>query len=185
MISPKSFLVVVALVASLSNGRSDEPKFATGENIKLQVTSTAFLEGQAVPQKYTCLANNISPPLAWTPPPSGTKSIALICEDVDAPGGTFTHWMMYEMPPAEIVLAENIAKVETLDDGRKQGKNSFGKTGYSGPCPPQGKPHRYYFKVYALDIQLDLPGGAAKKDLVAAMDKHVIAEGQLMGTFGR
>jgi Raf kinase inhibitor-like YbhB/YbcL family protein len=167
------------------SGCSGEPKSAPGGEIKLQVSSPAFSEGQPIPQKYTCDGNNISPPLAWTQPPADTKSMALIVEDVDAPGGVFTHWILYNLPAKEIALAENIARTATLNDGGKQGKNSFGKIGYSGPCPPPGKPHRYYFKIYALDVALKLLPAVSREDLLAAMNNHVVAEGQLMGTYGR
>src|SRR5260221_9747546 len=133
MIAQRSFLFVTMLGGLLA-GCSDEPKSANEKNMTLQITSTVFSEVQTIPQKYTCSGSDISPPLAWTQPPPGTKSIALICEDPDAPGGTFTHWVMYNMPSTDVVLSENIAGTEILDDGRKQGKNSFGKIGYSGPC---------------------------------------------------
>jgi len=175
-------MVVGSLFAT---GCSNEPKSANEKNMTLQITSIAFSEGQTIPQKYSCAGSDISPPLAWTQPPPGTKSIALVCEDPDAPGGTFTHWVMYNMPSTEVVLSENMARTEILDDGRRQGKNSFGKIGYSGPCPPPGKPHRYFFEVYALDTPLNLPPGTMKKNLVEAMNNHVLAKGQLTGTFGR
>lgn len=168
------------------SGCSNEPNSSTDNgNVKLQVGSDAFSNGQTIPEKYTCSGEDVSPPLTWSPPPAGTKSIAVIVEDVDAPGGTFTHWLLYNLPRIETVLAENIAKVEILDDGRKQGVNDFGKIGYSGPCPPPGKLHRYYFKIFALDTPLNLPPGATAKDLLAAINHHVLGEGELMGTFGR
>ena len=180
-----NFLFTTVLGGLLFAGCSDEPKSANEKNTKLQVTSTAFSEGQTIPQKYTCSGDDISPPLAWTQPPSGSKSIALVVEDVDAPGGTFTHWALFNLSPDMVALGENISKTETLQSGAKQGANDFKKTGYSGPCPPPGKPHRYYFKIYALDTPLNLPPNATGKDLIAAMNDHVIAEGQLMGLFGR
>lgn len=181
MLASSNYLFALALGSLFFAGCSDEPKSANEKNMKLQVTSTAFSEGQAIPQKYTCSGDDISPPLAWTQPPAGAKSIALMVEDVDAPGGTFTHWVLFNLPPDMVALGENIAKTETLSSGARQGANDFKKTGYSGPCPPPGKPHRYYFKIYALDTQLDLPPNTTGKNLAAAMNDHVIAEGQLMG----
>jgi Raf kinase inhibitor-like YbhB/YbcL family protein len=181
MITLRSFLFITMLGGLLA-GCSNEPKSANEKNMILQITSIAFSESQTIPQKYTCSGSDISPPLSWTQPPPGTKSIALICDDPDAPGGTWVHWVVYNLPPDTVALGEN---VETLPNGAKQGINDFKKSGYNGPCPPPGNPHRYFFKIYALDTQLNLPSGAMKKDLVAAMNNHVLAEGQLMGTFGR
>ena len=151
----------------------------------LQVTSTAFSQGQPIPETYTCAGEDISPPLAWTSPPAGTKSLALICDDPDAPRGTWVHWVIYNLPANETALAEKTPKSGTLPQGVKQGVNSFKRSGYDGPCPPPGKPHRYYFKLYALDKMLDLKAGANKSELLQAMNGHVLSEGQLMGTFQR
>ena len=151
--------------------------------MKIQVTSTAFAQGQPIPQKYTGQGDDVSPPLQWTGTPPNTKSLALICDDPDAPMGTFTHWVLYNIPSASAVLTENVPKMETLDDGRKQGKNSFGNIGYNGPMPPPGKPHHYYFKLYALDTTLNLDPGENRADLLDAMKGHIIAEGELMGTY--
>jgi Raf kinase inhibitor-like YbhB/YbcL family protein len=176
---------VSLLCCFVTAGCSQEPKSATGDTVKIQLTSTAFADGQPIPAKYTGDGRNVSPPLAWTNIPPGAKSFALIADDPDAPSGDWTHWVMYNMPSIEVVLSENIAKTETLDDGRKQGKNSFGNIGYDGPAPPRGKAHRYFFKLFALDAMLDLKSGATKADLLKAMDGHVLGEGRLMGTFQR
>ena len=153
--------------------------------MKFSLTSTAFNEGQSIPAKYTGDGVDTSPPLAWTDPPSGTVSLALICEDPDAPVGTWTHWVLFNMPANLRKLDEGVSKEETLADGSRQGKNDFKKIGYGGPAPPKGKPHRYYFKLYALDAKLDLPAGSSRKQLIAAMQGHILGEGQLMGTYQR
>jgi Raf kinase inhibitor-like YbhB/YbcL family protein len=153
--------------------------------MKLDVTCTAFREGENVPRQYTADGKNISPPLQWGEPPEGTQSIALICDDPDAPRGTWVHWVLYNLPGDSRGLPEGVPGRDSLDGSSVQGKNDFGKVGYGGPSPPRGKPHRYYFKVYALDAALGLEPGATKADLVAAMQGHVLAEGQLMGQYGR
>ena len=156
--------------------------------MNLQITSTAFSEGQPIPAKYTCEGSDISPPLQWIPQggtPANTKSFALIADDPDAPMGTWVHWVLYDLPATATEFAENTPKSPQLPGGAKQGLNSGSRSGYSGPCPPPGKPHRYFFKLYALDTMLDLKPGATKKDLLKAMEGHVLAEGQLMGTYQR
>jgi hypothetical protein len=158
---------------------------AGGELMALEIKSPAFGEGKAIPAKYTCKGDDISPPLGWSDVPEGTKSMALICDDPDAPMGTWVHWVVYNIPPGTGGLKEGIPEQETLPDGTMQGITDFGKIGYGGPCPPPGGPHRYYFKLYALDSGPDLKPGATKKDLLGAMEGHVLEETQLMGTFKR
>jgi Raf kinase inhibitor-like YbhB/YbcL family protein len=153
--------------------------------MSIQITSTAFTEGRPIPDKYTCAGSNVSPPLQWTHAPAGAKSFALIAEDPDAPMGTWVHWVIYNLPSATTALAENTPPAPELPDGSKQGINDFRETGYGGPCPPPGKPHRYFFKIYALDAMLNLKSGATKEELVKAMDGHVLAEGRLTGTYQR
>ena len=150
------------------------------------LTSTAFSDGAAIPAQYTCDGVDVSPPLAWSGPPPGTRSFALIADDPDAPVGTWVHWVLYNLPAAVSELPENIAKVESLDlGGARQGRNDFRRPGYGGPCPPPGPAHRYFFKLYALDAPLQLKPGGQKKDLEAAMEGHVLGSAQLMGTYGR
>jgi Raf kinase inhibitor-like YbhB/YbcL family protein len=150
----------------------------------IKVTSPAFDEGQHIPAKYTCEGEDVSPPLRWGNVPTDTRNIAIICDDPDAPGGTFTHWVLYGLPGTARELPEGIATQETLSFGSKQGASDFpGRVGYGGPCPPAGKTHHYYFHVYALDAALTLRPGATKEDLLSAMTGHVLAEGQLMGTY--
>ena len=163
--------------------RDNDPGKAAG--MKIQLTSTAFAEGQPIPRRQAVDAENLSPALQWSGLPTAAKSLALICDDPDAPMATWVHWVLYDLPPSTPGLAEGVAKSLELPDGSRQGVNDFGRIGYDGPGPPPGKPHRYYFKLYALDTKLDLKSGLKKSDLVNAMDKHVLAEGRLMGTFQR
>jgi len=123
--------------------------------------------------------------LRWSEPPSGTKSFALICDDPDAPRGTWVHWVLFNLPAQLRELQEGSPTTETLGNGAKQGKNDFGNVGYGGPAPPKGKPHRYSFKLYALDANVDLTPGATKAQLTNAMKGHILAEGQLAGNYGR
>jgi len=151
----------------------------------IQLTSTAFTHNSPIPTKYTCDGEDASPPLKWTGVPEETKSIALICDDPDAPMKTWVHWVFYGIPPDVTELDEGIPKKAALDDGSIQGITDFGRSGYGGPCPPRGKPHRYFFKIYALDIMPDIGLGAKKKDLEKAMKEHILAEGELVGTYQR
>jgi len=148
------------------------------------VTSTAFKDGEMMPKRYTLDGENFSPPLAWTGVPAGTKSLALICDDPDAPRGTWVHWVIFNLPAGLTELPEQVPRSRTLNNGACQGTNDFGKIGYDGPAPPSGT-HRYYFKIYALDKLLDLKPGATKADVLKAMQGHVLAEGQLMGKYRR
>ena len=148
------------------------------------IKTTAFSEGGSIPKKHTCDGADLSPALAWASAPAGTKSLALIADDPDAPVGTWTHWIAWNIPP-EGALPEGIAKVENLGDGTRQGKNDFKRIGYGGPCPPPGKPHRYFFKLYALDDKLDLKPGASRNELERAMQGHVQSQTELMGKYGR
>jgi Raf kinase inhibitor-like YbhB/YbcL family protein len=151
----------------------------------MNITSTAFAEGKPIPENYTCEGKDVSPPLKWTGAPTNTVSFALIADDPDAPGNTWVHWVLYDLPPTTTELAENVEKAQYLSNGAKQGINDFRKLGYGGPCPPPGKPHRYHFKLYALGKKLDLKPGASKSDVLKAMQGNVLAEGQLMGTYQR
>jgi Raf kinase inhibitor-like YbhB/YbcL family protein len=151
----------------------------------LELTSTAFGEGEPIPEQYTGDGRNASPPLQWQDPPAGTHNLALICEDPDAPRGTFTHWVAFNLPADSRGLGEGVPAETTLPDGTAQGVNDFGKVGYGGPKPPPGKPHRYVFTLYALDGPLDLRPGATRSQLLAAMKGHVLGEARLTGTYGR
>jgi Raf kinase inhibitor-like YbhB/YbcL family protein len=167
-------------------GGADQPN--PPKVMNLQITSTAFSEGQPIPAKYSCEGSDASPPLKWitqSGTPGTIKSFALIMDDPDAPVGTWVHWVLYDLPPNTTGLPEDVAKTQFIAGNAKQGLNSWPRPGYGGPCPPPGKPHRYFFKLYALDTMLDLKPGATKKDLLKAMEGHVLAEGQLMGTYQR
>jgi Raf kinase inhibitor-like YbhB/YbcL family protein len=146
--------------------------------------STAFAEGEAIPTKYSCDGEDISPPLEWEDAPENTRSFALICDDPDAPGMTFVHWVLFNVPDSATSLPEGVKTDRELSDGSRQGTNNFNNIGFGGPCPPGGT-HRYFFKLYALDTTLDLEAGISKDDLLSAMEGHILAETQLMGTYAR
>ena len=148
------------------------------------LTSAAFREGGMIPPAHTCDGRDASPPLAWTGSPPGTNSFALISDDPDAPGQTWVHWVVYNLPPSARQLPEAFPPDEERPDGMRQGMTDFGRVGYGGPCPPGGT-HRYFFTLYALDAMLSLPPGATKPQLEAAMKGHLLAEAQLMGTYRR
>ncbi len=148
------------------------------------ITSAAFREGGMVPAKYTCDGQDISPPLEWKDAPAGTGSLALICDDPDAPGGMWVHWVAYAIPPEVTKLDENVKPDRECRNGVRQGSNDWLRIGYGGPCPPGGS-HRYYFKLYALDAMLDLKPGATKAQLLKAMEGHILAEAHLMGKYTR
>ncbi len=149
-----------------------------------ELTSTAFAAGQPIPRQYTCDGENVSPPLQWSDPPQGTQSLALNCDDPDAPAGTWVHWVLYNLPAKTRTLAEAIPATADLPDGSRHGKNGWGRLGYGGPCPPSGT-HRYFFKLYALDTVLGLASGADKNQLLQAMQGHILAQTELMGTYKR
>ena len=151
--------------------------------MQIRMTST-FTEGSMIPKKYTCDGSNVSPPMRWDSVPDGTESIAIICEDPDAPSGTWMHWILFNLPAECRELAENIPDDETLHDSTRQGINDFGSIGYSGPCPPWGI-HRYFFKIFALDCTLDIVHLVDKDILNLAMGDHILATGQLMGRYQR
>jgi len=149
----------------------------------LTVTSSAFASGAGIPKAYTCKGNDISPALAWSGAPAHAVSFAVIMDDPDAPAGTWVHWVAWNIPASAHSLSQDVPKRDQLSDGGRQGRNSFGKVGYNGPCPPAGQTHRYFFRVYALDAKLDLAAGADRSQLEAAMQGHVLAQGEYMGTF--
>ena len=156
-----------------------------GGTMTFALTTTAFSVGGDIPKKYTCDGADLSPTLSWTDMPAGTQSLALIADDPDAPAGTWTHWVIWNIPAKLTGLAENVLKTEALADGTRQGRNDFRRIGYGGPCPPAGKPHRYFFKLYALDGKLDLRAGANRGELERAMSGHVLAQAEVMGKYGR
>jgi len=151
----------------------------------LQVTSSAFNEGSPIPRQYTCDGEDLSPPLAWKGVPANTHSLVLIADDPDAPVGTWVHWVLYDIPGSLSNLPQGISKTPTVPGFGTQGTNTSRKGYYNGPCPPRGIPHRYFFKLYALDTSLNLKPGANAADVEKAMRGHILAQGQLMGTYGR
>jgi Raf kinase inhibitor-like YbhB/YbcL family protein len=155
-----------------------------GEKMSIKVTSTAFPEGGMIPKQYTCDGRNISPPLAWDSVPGNAKTLALTADDPDAPGRTWVHWVVFNLPASAKNLPENVLPQEMITGGGKQGTNDFRKIGYGGPCPPSGT-HRYYFKVYALDKELGLDSRTTKDQVLKAMEGHILAQGELMGRYRR
>jgi Raf kinase inhibitor-like YbhB/YbcL family protein len=151
---------------------------------ELEVTSPAFLNGEKIPAKYTCDDQNVSPPFQWKGLPEGVQSIALIAEDPDAPGKTWVHWVLYNLPPTISDVPENIPPLKQLPACGWHGTNDFGSMGYSGPCPPSGS-HRYHFKLYALDTILNLEPGASKAQVLKAAQGHILAEAQVTGVYQR
>ena len=152
--------------------------------MEMKLTSSAFKDGGMIPLKHTCDGQDVSPALEWSSVPEGTQSIAVICDDPDAPGGTFVHWVLYNLPAETQGLSQGASAGGTLPAGARHGINDFGETGYNGPSPPFGI-HRYFFRVYALDTPVNLRPGAGKADLLQAMKGHLVAEGQLMGKYKR
>lgn len=158
------------------------PETNGADRMMIKLSSSAFQDGDMIPALYTCDGSNVSPPLAWTNVPDKTKTLALVCDDPDAPNKTWVHWVIYNLPANTKELAANISTDATLTNGARQGTNDFKKIGYGGPCPPSGT-HRYYFKIYALNAELNLSPGASKDDLLKAMYGHIIDQGQLMGRY--
>ena len=180
------WIAVMAFILIAPCGLMDrcEAKKKVGKKMEIKVTSTAFQPGGMVPKQYTCDGPDFSPPLAFSGVPAGAKSVALVCDDPDAPHGTWVHWVLYNLPANTRELPEHQPTQATLPSGARQGKNDFGNFGYGGPCPPSGT-HRYFFKVYALNAELDLQPGATKAQLVKAMNGHVLAHGELIGKYKR
>ena len=184
------FAVITTSCASSATTTSKSP--ATNETplteatMSLEVTSDAFANGQSIPAKYSCVGKNISPALAWNEPPAGTQSFALIVDDPDAPMGTWVHWVLFNIPADTRDLQEDLPVTGKNADPNAiyVGKNSSGKTRYDGPCPPSGT-HRYYFKLYALDTTLNLLPGATKDEVLKEMEGHILAQGEVMGTFSK
>ncbi len=149
---------------------------------KFTLTSSEFKEGDSLPQKYTCDGRDISPPLDWFHPPEGTAAFTLTCEDIDVPSGTFDHWVMWNIPLESSGILEDVPPADHLPHDTKQGQNSFGKLGYNGPCPA-GDEHRYVFTVYALDNMLQIAPGSIKRQVIKAMDGHILARATLTVTY--
>jgi len=184
MVRKRAFSLLSVALFFLNYAILGEVEARGEEHREISMRSAAFEEGGMIPKKYTCDGANVSPPLAWDNVPEATKSLALISDDPDAPAGTWVHWVIYNLPPNLRELPENIPGQKTLENGSLQGTNDFRKIGYGGPCPPSGT-HRYYFKLYALDTVLGCDPGMTKAELLKAMEDHLIARGQLLGTYKR
>ncbi len=176
----KTLYLLLVVLVFLFNQAGAQMK---GGNI-MKIKSTAFEHEEMIPEMYTCDGADVSPPLEWSSVPEGTKSFALICDDPDAPMGTWVHWVVYDLPANITKLPENIPPERTLADGGTQGMTDFRRIGYGGPCPPGGT-HRYFFKLYALDTKVDLDPGATKDQLLEAMQGHILSEAELMGKYRR
>jgi Raf kinase inhibitor-like YbhB/YbcL family protein len=157
----------------------------TSTEAQLQLTSPDFRHGESIPRPHSCEGENLSPGLTWSGVPLERRSFALICEDPDAPRGTYVHWVLYNLSGETVELSRGIPTVPELPSGACQGRNDSGEIGYTGPCPPPGKPHRYYFRLYALDIMLSLPYGVSRGELERAMADHIVGQGTLMGVYQR
>jgi Raf kinase inhibitor-like YbhB/YbcL family protein len=184
--------LILVGVAGLSNGllnscaAADEVAVkGDGANYKWELTSKSFKDGQKIPALHTADGKDLSPELSWSEPPKHSKSQALICDDPDAPAGTWVHWVIYNIPASERQLLAAVPVEKTLNNGTMQGTNSFDNLGYNGPSPPAGKLHHYLFKLYALDAPVALKPGAKKDDLLKAMKDHVLAETKLVGVYER
>jgi Raf kinase inhibitor-like YbhB/YbcL family protein len=156
-----------------------------GAAVSLELQSPDFTAGGNIPKQFTCDGANISPALSWNAPPAATQSFVLIADDPDAPVGTWVHWVIFDLPANLRALPQNFPQNEQSADASRQGRNDFGKIGYGGPCPPPGKPHRYFFKLYALQAKLNLKPGATKKDVERAMQGHILAQSEYIGRFSR
>jgi Raf kinase inhibitor-like YbhB/YbcL family protein len=156
-----------------------------GNAMAFELKSSAFPQGGDIPKKHTCDGADLSPALEWTSPPGGTKAFALVCEDPDAPSGLWVHWVLWGIAPTATALAEGVKRDQTLADGSRQGRNNFGKVGHNGPCPPPGKPHRYFYRLYALDSVPDLEPGATRQQLLDAIKGHILGQAELVGRYGR
>jgi Raf kinase inhibitor-like YbhB/YbcL family protein len=151
----------------------------------MKITRPAFAPGAAIPAEHTCQGADTSPPLAWSEVPVGTRSLALVVDDPDAPRGTWVHWVLFNLPSDAVELSPAVPRSPELPSGARQGLNDGGDVGYGGPCPPAGGPHRYFFRLYALDCTLNLDPGVNRSDLEHSMSGHVLAQAELMGTFQR
>lgn len=179
-------IAVVGLVEWLLSACNTTDSYLSSQlsDNTMKIESSAFANNGDIPSQYTCDGSNISPPISFDEPPAGTKSFALICDDPDAPVGTFVHWVLYDLPPTTRQLPERIPAQAKLLHSGVQGRNDFGRTGYGGPCPPGGT-HRYFFKLYALDKTLDMAEDATKATIEAAIAGHVLAKAELVGRYSR
>ena len=187
--SARILFFILVLAGCQSGGQATTAQNSSdasrGSTMPFSLRSPSFSSGGAIPMKFTCEGSGISPALQWGEPPARTEGFTLIADDPDAPAGTWTHWVAYDLPATLRQLPEAVPKQAAAPGGGAQGINDFGKTGYGGPCPPPGKPHRYFFRLYALDIKLDLKPGATRQQLERAMEGHILGQAELMGTYKR
>jgi len=196
---PVLFAVLVFLLAHSSRTLAAGPHPADADNlidpppitgpgaqtVPFAISSANFENGGQIPRQFTCDGADVSPQLSWTDAPAGTKSFALIADDPDAPVGTWTHWVIFDLPARLTSLPQGVPKADDVPGGGHQGRNDFRKVGYGGPCPPPGKPHRYFFKLYAMDRMLGLKPGCSKQDLEQALQGHVLGNAELIGRYQR
>ncbi len=175
--------VFIFLIAIISGCIAGQKEVTIME--KISISAESFGTGNSIPDEYTCKGKNVSPALSWSGVPASAKSLALIMDDPDAPGETFVHWVLFNIPPESKNLSKGIPGNKTLADGSRHGSNDFDGWGYGGPCPPPGKPHRYYIRIYALDKIIDLKPGATGAELEEAMSGHILAKGETMGKYPR
>ncbi len=172
--------IVVANLSALSQTKSH-----ASAHMSFELTSPAFTSGAAIPRQYTCEGTDESPELKWGQPPQGTLAFAVVMHDPDAPVGDWVHWVAWNIPATSHGMATNFPRQEQFADGTRQGRNDFHKIGYNGPCPPPGKTHRYFFRLYAVDKSLELAAGASRFQLDSAMKGHTLAEAEYMGSYRR
>lgn len=183
--SYKYAVLVLFLAVSLGAFGNDAGQEIATSAAPLTVESAAIAQGATIPQRYTCDGDDISPPLSWGEMPASTQSLALIVDDPDAPGGTWDHWILFDIPPGIQSLAEGIPAEATVAGIGTHGENSWKNHGYGGPCPPGSAEHHYQFRLYALDTILDLQPGATKEEVIDAMDGHVLAQGEIIALYSR
>jgi Raf kinase inhibitor-like YbhB/YbcL family protein len=177
-----NFSWFIFLVLSFTFFNNSDLTDIKATKMEIKIESRDFKEGESIPSKYTCEGLNISPQLSWTCETVGVKTYVLIVEDPDAPRGIFTHWIVYNIPSRVNSLMENSTPTKNVPDEILMGVNDFGRIGYGGPCPPSGS-HRYFFRMYGLDTAVHLDSGATKKEVTKKMEGHIIARGELMGTY--
>ena len=180
-------VVLMLATASLQGGFAVASPFPNNKRstVAFAISASSFSNGGNIPKKFTCDGTDQSPQLSWTDPPPRTKTLALLVDDPDAPIGNWNHWTLWNVPPTVRSLPEGMSKDANLPDGSQQGFNDFRKHGYNGPCPPPGKPHRYYFRLFALDVKLTLKENASKRELEAALKGHLLAQAEWMGRYAR
>jgi Raf kinase inhibitor-like YbhB/YbcL family protein len=188
LLRPGIWLALIGMglgMAAAACGDAGKQEGDTVAEESLKLVSSAFAHEEVIPVRHTCDGEDLSPPLSWTGAPTETKAFALICDDPDAPMGTWDHWLLFNIPAEKTSLPEGVPADAEQADGSLGGLNSWQRNGYGGPCPPPGKPHRYFFRIYALSTPVELGAEATKSDLLQAMEGTILASGTLMGLYGR